>query len=266
MPRQRVVERIDVSLRLLALLLGVEGRLGEHVGQERIVDLHEEAGLDDGAVFGGERVGDREQIVLVAAVEVVLADAARRHRRQEGFDVPHSAERGLEIVEILAQRVFSAITHRTDAKHRRNRRHAAAHHGALEILLVIVRERRALGRKQRRALARARLETLQAFVDVDEKARLRHLAVGQHVEPAFGLAAHAVGHGLAHARVIGPRVVRGARQLRLHHVEQVVRPRQAADMGGENALAAAFHFCCPAACRPAMRPNTAPRSTEVAPA
>ena len=54
--------------------------------------------------------------------------------------------------------------------------------------------------------------------------------------PALGLLAHALRHRCAHARVIGGLVVIATFQPRLHHVEQVVRPRQAADMRGHDPI------------------------------
>ena len=58
-----------------------------------------------------QRVGHREQIFLVALVVLVVPDAARRHRRQEGLDVRHAAERGFQVVEVLAQRGLALVAH-----------------------------------------------------------------------------------------------------------------------------------------------------------
>ena len=48
---QRAVDRFDVNLRAALFLRVVEADLVEDVRQERIVDLHENAGIDDRPVF-----------------------------------------------------------------------------------------------------------------------------------------------------------------------------------------------------------------------
>ncbi len=60
---ERVIERVDAHLRPGAVL-GMRHRrhhLLVHVGQEGIVDLHVEAGIDDRLVFLVQAVGEREQ-------------------------------------------------------------------------------------------------------------------------------------------------------------------------------------------------------------
>src|SRR6185295_16575511 len=64
---------------------------------------------------------------------------------------------------------------------------------------------------------------------------LGELAVGDEIDAAFGLLAHALGHRLGQRRLIGLVVGRLAVELRLHQVEQSMRPRQAADMRGADA-------------------------------
>jgi hypothetical protein len=46
----------------------------------------------------------------------------------------------------------------------------------------------------------------------------------------------------AHARIIGSLVARSAAQSRFHRIKQIMRSRQAADMGGQNAVALAHAF------------------------
>ena len=60
---QRVVERVDAKLRPVAVLRLAHRRHHAlvHVGQERVVDLHDEAGIDDGLVFLVQGFGEGEQ-------------------------------------------------------------------------------------------------------------------------------------------------------------------------------------------------------------
>ena len=58
-------------------------------GGARVVELHQEAGIDDHAVFGAHRLGDRLQAVVLARVVLVLAvgdDARGRRDREERLD------------------------------------------------------------------------------------------------------------------------------------------------------------------------------------
>ncbi len=88
MPRERVVERVDAKLRPVAVLRLAHRRHHPlvHVGQEGVVDLHVEAGIDDRLVFLVQAVGKREQKRLLVGVVLVLRAgqrARRRHHRQE---------------------------------------------------------------------------------------------------------------------------------------------------------------------------------------
>ena len=85
---QRMVERVDAKLRPVAVLRLAHRRHHPlvHVGQEGVVDLHIEAGIDDRLVFLVQAVGEREQQRLLVGVVLVLGAgqrARRRHHRQE---------------------------------------------------------------------------------------------------------------------------------------------------------------------------------------
>ena len=60
--------------------------------------------------------------------------------------------------------------------------------------------------------------------------------------PAFDLPADDVEDRLAHLGVVCGTIVRRAAQARPHHVEQFVRPRQAADMGREDTVRHGRYF------------------------
>src|SRR5262249_48947085 len=91
-------------------------------------------------------------------------------------------------------------------------------------------------------LDRTAFEAAQAFERVLRPAdRFPEFAVADHIDAGFGLAANDGGDRLGQARLVGLRVERFARLLRAQECLQRLRPYQAADMGGEDAVAAAFH-------------------------
>ena len=125
---------------------------------------------------------------------------------------------------------------RTGAHQRHHRRDRTARHRGAEVLFVVLRECRELGRERCAALLRPRLEAIQPFVDIGEETRLRLLAVAYDIDAGLGLPAHTVRHGGADPRLICGLVVRLAGQPCLHHVEHVVWSRQAADMRGKDPI------------------------------
>ncbi len=92
-------------------------------------------------------------------------------------------------------------------------------------------------------LDRAALEAAQALEHVLRPAdRFPELAVADHVDAGLGLAANDLGDRIGQAPVVGGLVDRLARLLRAQEILQRLRPDQAADMGGEDAIGAAFHL------------------------
>ena len=86
------------------------------------------------------------------------------------------------------------------------------------------------------------LEAAEALVDIGDEARLAELAVVDHVDAELDLPAHDLADGAAQPRGMGLLVDRLALLLGLDRGEQIGGPRQAADMSGENAIAACFHW------------------------
>ena len=84
-------------------------------------------------------------------------------------------------------------------------------------------------------------EAGEPVLDVGGVARLRHLAVVDDVDAGLDLLLDDLGHRRAHARGERRRIDRHALLLGVHHADEIVRPRQAAGVGGEEALGAAFH-------------------------
>ena len=89
----------------------------------------------------------------------------------------------------------------------------------------------------RRAWHVADFEARQAMTDVGGVADLRHLAVRDDVDAGFLLLEHDIGDGVAHDGVVSSAVEAFALGLREQLVDHGLRSRQAADVGGEDAVA-----------------------------
>ena len=204
-----------------------------------IVDLQDEAGGDDRLVFLAQGIGEREQIFLLGAVVAValpVRRAGRRDRRHEDLGRLGAGERRLEIGDVGGELPVAAVGDRRGADHVPLARRRVASRR---------RTRETSGPRAARPRAGARnrigLEAAEALVDVGHEARLAELAVVDHVDSELDLPAHDLGHGRGERGGVRPLVDRPALLPGLHRREQVGRPRQAADMGGENSLAAGFH-------------------------
>jgi hypothetical protein len=114
-----------------------------------------------------------------------------------------------------------------------HRHRGAAGHRFLEIALVVRGECGDLGRERVQARAGLDGEALEPLAHVGEEAGLRLLAVAGDVDAAVDLLLDAGMHRVAHGRLPGL-----AGRALAHQVEQRMRPRQAADMGGEDAVGA----------------------------
>ena len=86
---QRVVQELDAGGRPFAALGEIDLRVHRPVARQlRIVDLQDEAGVDDRPVFLVQRVGQRHPelpVGLVIFVGVPIGEVGRRDRRHEGF-------------------------------------------------------------------------------------------------------------------------------------------------------------------------------------
>ena len=229
---ERDVGGLDIDFRPPLLLGVVEAGLEEDVGQEGVVHLDQDAGRDDRLVFLVQLGRERVEIVFLGLVILVDADARRRRRRQEHVMIrdARGLGRGFDIIDVDLEILLAAVLDRTDADHRRQRHDRAAHHRILEVLRVVFRECRDLLLEQQHLLFGPGLEAFESLLDVGEEARLRDLAVGHDVDAALDLLAHAVRDRLGDGRVVYLLVIGLAGELRLHHIEHGVRPRQAADM------------------------------------
>ena len=141
--RERGVDRLDIDFGTPLLLRAVETGLEEDIGQERVVHLHQNAGVDDRLVFLGKLGGERVEILLIALVVLVDADAGRSRRRQKHVMVRNARGLGggFQVRDVCLQQRLAFVFHRSDADHRNDRQDRSAHHRFLEILRVVFRKR-----------------------------------------------------------------------------------------------------------------------------
>ena len=200
---QRMVERFDRSLGDLPSFSETQRRiLAVDFRKPGVVDLQDEAGIDDRLILGPQSVADCLQVLFVAAVVLVAANPAGRHGRHESFLDFQPAERGLEIIDIFADRLLSSIADRPGAHQRDARRDASAHHAPAEVLLIVLRE----GGHFRGplfptpALRALRLKAGEPLAHVGEEARLSLLAVGHNIDTVVSLLADNLGTALRAAQ------------------------------------------------------------------
>ena len=116
---QRVVDGLDTLRRPRPAVRHADAGIHHEVGDEaRIVDLDDEARVDDGAILLAKRVRERLLVFLVPAIELVLEggeDVGRRDRRHEDFFVGQPLQRRLEVVDVRLDRGVPLVADRPRA-------------------------------------------------------------------------------------------------------------------------------------------------------
>ncbi len=267
---QRVVERFDPRHGELAVFFG--RRLGidliEVLGDRRIVDLQDETSLDDRLVLLAHRLGTGEDEFLVALV-VLVADArgaARPDRGHESLGDIVGGKGRLEVGDVGSDGGVAGVAERRHA----DRPVGGARPGGDAGIAIAIglgkaqpvapvaeaRQHHVAGaRSPHRKIIEAEpghLEPAQpregiappgAVVDLGAH-RLAVLAVARHGDAGGHLAAHDVAHG-RRERFLERRLVDLASLALMVGLDKVVRPRQAAGVAGEDAIAAASHVSAP---------------------
>ena len=179
--RQRVVDRLDLAFGPGAAVGDAELRiLDVVVDQMGIVDLEQESGVDDGAVFHIHGIGDGVEEFLIRSVmlvQLVAGDVAGRDRRHEGLFGAGRIHRRPQIGEIAFQQRASGIAHRSGADHlfrRVQRPQIGLDRGSVEFGEI---QRLARAGPDIGARLGARRVTAEPFVDIDGEAALAELAV-----------------------------------------------------------------------------------------
>ena len=153
-------------------------------------------------------------------------------------------QRAGEGVKLGPGAVQALVAHRPDC-----RREAVdvepAHAARLEVLPPFGKALHVENRTAVRTAAEAR----HAFDDVTEEGGARHLTVVADIDTAVELAAHDMVHRLVGQRREPRGIDRPALGLRHQQVGQHVRPRQAAHVGGQDAVRASLHALDPLSLR-----------------
>ena len=242
---QGMVQGFHAHRRPPADLVHAQLRMRHVMGRQvRVVDLHEESGVDDRLVLLAHGVGDREEVLLrglVVGVLLPVLDARGRDGRDEGLLGAGARERGLEVLDVGLHVLPALVGDGPGADHVQGPHGRARHRPRAP--RVELREGPHLSRSAPRATGRlrVRLEPGQPLVDVGNEARLAHLAVVDDVDAELGLLADDVRHRGPHPRRVAVLIVRPPGRLGLDHLEQVARAGQTARMGRENPVAAALH-------------------------
>ena len=189
------------------------------------------------SVFRALRVG--LDVLLVALVVLVLArlvaDVVGADRGHERLDVALAEQRLAQVGDVAVYLLLADVLDRPGGDHRRRGVRAPAD-AALGVLGEVV----LLAPNQRDE--RLDLVAAETVADVAGPAHLRHLAVVDHVQAGFNLLVDRLLHGAAQAGVEGAVVVVFAAAPGVEHRAQVIGSRQAADVGGEDTVDAAFHI------------------------
>src|SRR6516165_7682817 len=231
---ERCIGRFDVNLRLSLLLPVVKPWLDEDVRQEWIVHLHQNAGGYDRAIFLVQLGSERVEVLFLALVVFVDADARGCSGRQKHLMVRHACGlgSGLHIGDIDLQFCLALIFHRGGADDGNNWQNGAAHHRFLEVLGIVFGKSGDFLLENSELLIGSRLEPIEALADVSEKARLGIFAVGYDLNAALYLLAHAFSNLPRQDRIQLALIIWLPRVLCFQQIEQIVRPWQAADMRG----------------------------------
>ena len=211
----------------------------------RIVELQDEARVDDHLVFGAHRSADGADQVLFALVIFVLAignDARRRRDRQERLGDVDALESCFEIVDVALQLRLSRIGDRAGADRLDGGGDTLARiEFGIELgeFLAINAARERIGA----GFDRPPLEARQPFQHILRPAdRFAEFAVADDIDADLGLLPHHLGDRIFEAIVIAGMIVGFARLFGAQEFLQRRRPDQAADMRGENTIAAALHY------------------------
>src|SRR5919106_5234009 len=214
-----------------------------HFREPGVVDLKDEARINDRLVLAPERLAEGLQVLFVAAVILVAANATRRHGRHESFLDFHPTERGFEILNVFPDRLLSPIADRRRTHERGARRDTASHHAPAKVLFIVFRK----GGHLRSPLLPTcglrglRFKAGETLANVSEKSGLPLLAVGHNVDPTLTLLADNLSHGGLNPLTVGGFVIRLAVDFCLHQIEQLLRTRENTAVSGYNAMGAPFH-------------------------
>jgi hypothetical protein len=96
----------------------IQCRIGKDVREERIVDLEQEAGLDDRLIFDAKRRAGGMKELFFGAIVLVGSHTAGRYRRHEyGMSVDRGSG-SFEVFDVTFERLGAAIPDGSGTDHR----------------------------------------------------------------------------------------------------------------------------------------------------
>ena len=207
----------------------------------RTIDLQHKAGFDDGAILDFQHFGQRIHISLLGRV-VQVDDEARqdsgRRRGDKHFRRLCLRGGGFEPRQIAVKLCAILVAKLADAAGKR-------HIGKRAAVGAEIRMRQEIAADHDVAPflggARVGRDAGDAVADVHRVGRFRHLAVADHVDTGRNLLGdNVIGRlgDLGFQRLRGYRTVLLAAQ---DQIDQRLRTRQAAGMGGQNAVGRGLH-------------------------
>ncbi len=229
-----MVQRIDAQLLILAIVRQTHVRMHlPGIGEIGIVDLQDEAGVDDRLVFFAHRCGNGEEILFGGFVIFVLhpmLHGAGSDGREKSLCVLLALERRLQIGDVGVDFILADILERLDAIEHpgvmADGGPAAAVEILGELLHVAAEDRRRLEIHPGLALD----ESAQPLFGIAGEIRFAQFAVIDHVDAAIDLLLHHFGHRLAGPLGQRHAVIRLTLIARHQHLHQIFGPRQTADM------------------------------------
>ena len=243
---ERVVDELDPLLDAPGPLRRLRVGVTPQLGGRRIVELDEEAGVDDRSVLLVHRVGERGQELVPGGVILVplLCQPCWHGSGHERLGVLLPGKRGLQVGDVGRQRLLPDVANRRAAHQPSLRAQHGPEHRDPEVAVVVVRELADLRPRLHPGpglVVKERLESADPLRQVGGEPALALLAVIDDVEAGLDLTSHTVLDGGGDARLELVAVVRQAVFLGAHQIDEVVRPGDAAGVRREDAICAGLH-------------------------
>ena len=248
---RRLVHGFDRH-RHIGFHVGGSDAASEAMGAHRQVgriELEIEARIDDCLVFVRQRLGgglEIGRVRLVIEIGEIKEHLPGRYRGDEGHLRRCPAESLFEVGDVAMHRVLVA---QLDRSLHIGHDEMAAAFVLDEQFVDDVRKVAEIGRDELRSIGEAGVALHHVVAEAD----LAHLAVGDDVDARLALLADHLDDGLLHPRGEFVLVDRLFVEQIPHHAGEVRRPRQAAGMGGENAVGAPLHPSLPRPIAPLQR-------------
>src|SRR5262245_14577692 len=147
-------------------------RICKDVRQEGIVNLEQQARLNDRLIFRAKRCASGLKELFFSAIVFVGSHTTGRYRRHEygmSFDCGSSS---FEVLDVTLERIGAAVFDWSSTDHRNDRCYSTTAHCFLKILFVVFREGAHFERPAFHWLLRPGFEAFQSFANIGKEAWL----------------------------------------------------------------------------------------------